>query len=323
MKKVLVTGINGLLGTNLTVDLLTKGYLVKGLIRDKSKFKGHQHQNLELIQGNLFDDITPYLHQVDILIHVAAETSQNLPAYSDYWRINYNATIQLFNSAITCHLKKFIFISTANTMGYGSLEDLGTEEKKIRYPFSDSFYAKSKLEAENYLLANKYKIDVNIIHPGFMLGAFDTKPSSGQIILMAWKKKIIFYPPGGKNFVHVKDVSKGIIKSLENGKNGERFLLVNQNLSYFNFFKKLNSVSKQNPLMIKIPRSILISLGYLGDLARYFGIKSSLSSNNMRILCINNFYSNSKSVKDLEMDYVSIDSAIDDAISYFKNTFHV
>lgn len=318
MKKIFVTGSNGLLGTNLTIDLLGNGFIVKGLIRDKSKFQGQNHKNLELIQGDLFDDFTQILKDIDIVIHLAAETNQNLFNYSDYWRINYNATVQLFNTAIQCNVKKFVFVSTANTLGYGSLNDLGTEQKKINFPFDASFYAKSKLEAENYFTQNRDKIDVIIINPSFMLGAYDTKPSSGKIILMGWKKKIIFYPPGGKNFVHVKDVSKGIINSLGKGKNGEKYLIANENLTYSEFFMKLNSITNQNPIMMKIPKQFLIALGCVGDILRFYKIKTSISSVNMKILCIDNFYSNNKSVTELDIEYQPVAFAIKDAINYFQ-----
>ena len=46
-----------------------------------------------------------------------------------------------------------------------------------------------------------------------MIGAFDTKPSSGRIILFGLKIRLVVCPPGGKNFVHVKDVSKGSWKA--------------------------------------------------------------------------------------------------------------
>ena len=318
MKNIFATGINGLLGTNLTNDLLKTSYAVKGLIRNKSKFKGLTHQNLELIQGNLFDDLSHLLQGIDTVIHIAAETNMNLVNYSDYWKTNSKATIQLFNTAIKCKVKKFVFVSTANTLGYGSSNDLGTEQKEIKFPFVASFYAKSKLEAENYLLQNTDKIEVIIINPCFMLGAYDTKPSSGKIILMGWKKKIIFHPSGGKNFVHVKDVSRAIIKSLTKGKNGEKYLVANENLSYSEFYKKLNCISKQSPIMIKIPKAILIIIGYIGDFLRYFKYKTAISSINMKALCIKNFYSNNKSKSELGIEYQSIELAISDAINYFK-----
>ena len=318
MKKIFITGLNGLLATNLSNDLLGNGVLVKGLIRNKLKFKGHNHKNLAIIQGDLFDELSPHLNGIDIVIHAAAETNQNLINYSDYRKTNYDATIQLFNTAIECHVKKFIFISTSSTLGYGSINNLGNEQQKIRFPFDNSLYTKSKLEAENYLLQNNDKIEVIIINPSFMLGPYDSKPSSGKIILMAWKKKIIFYPSGGKNFVHVKDASAGIINSLEKGKNGEKYLIANENLSYAEFFSKLNHLTNQNPIMIKIPKQLLIALGYFGDFLRMLNIKTNISSVNMKILCVNNFYSNDKSVTALNIKYRPVDFAIKDAIAYFQ-----
>jgi dihydroflavonol-4-reductase len=319
MKKVLVTGISGLLGTNLTETLIENNYFIKGLIRDKTKFEGKNHLNLELHQGNLFDDLTSALNDVDYVIHIAAETNQNLIYYRDYQKTNYDATIQLFNAATYCKVKKFIFVSTANTLGFGSLTDLGNETKKIKSPFTSSFYAKSKLETEEYLLQKSDEMEVLIVNPTFMLGAYDTKPSSGRIILMGWKKKILFYPPGGKNFVHVKDVASGIIKSLEKGKNKEKYILANKNLSYFEFFEKLNLIANQNPIMIKIPKPVLIGLGYLGDAIRLLKIKTSISSTNMRALCIDNFYSNEKSIQELGINYRHTEVAINDALKYFES----
>ncbi|MBF2707985.1 NAD-dependent epimerase/dehydratase family protein [Flavobacterium soyangense] len=321
MEKIFITGINGLLGTNLTFDLLEKGYSVKGLIRNKSKFEGKNHPNLELIEGNLFDDLTQILKEIDTVIHIAAETSQNIINYYDYWKINCNATNQLLNSAILCKVKKFVFVSSVNTLGYGTLNNLGTEKDEIKSPLKSSFYALSKLEAENILLKDKDKIKVIIINPSFMIGAYDTKPSSGKIILMGLKKKIIFYPPGGKNFVDVKDVSRGIISSLNKGKNGEKYIIANENISYVGFFEKLNKLENQFPIMIRVPKAILIAIGYLGDGLRFFQLKTNLSSTNMRILCIDNFYNNQKSISDLEMEYLPIEAAIKDSIEYFKKKF--
>jgi len=318
MKKIFVTGINGLLGTNLVNDLMEQGFEVRGLIRNKSKFQGRLHPDLELIQGDLFIDHTELLQDVDAVIHIAAETNQGLIHYSDYWKINYNASVQLFNAAIQCKVTKFIFISTANTIGFGSISDLGNELKEIMFPFSASFYAQSKLKTENYLLQNNDKIEVIILNPTFMLGAFDTNPGSGRIILMGWKRKIIFYPPGGKNFVHVKDVSQSIINSLYKGKNGEKYLVANENLIYSDFFRKLTKLTNRKPVMVKIPKPFLLAMGYVGNVFRKLNIRTEIHSVNMKILCINNFYSNQKSVTELEIQYRPIDSAINDAINYFK-----
>lgn len=313
-----LTGITALLGTNLAIDLLEKGYRVKALLRDRSKYKGPNHQNLELIQGNLTDDLSPFLSDCEMVIHAAAETGQHLIHYADYRTVNCDASRKLMEAAVSSKVKRFIFVSTTNTLGFGSLKKLGNEQKKMKFPVSASFYAKSKMEAENCLLSYIDRMEVIIINPGFMIGAYDSKPSSGRIILMGMNRKIVFYPCGGRSFVHVKDVSQGIIQCLEKGKSGEKYLLVNENLTYLQFFQKLNALTSQKPVMIKIPKTILIALGYGGDFLRLLGIKTSISSVNMRILCIENFYSNHKSVEELGMKYRPVDTAIREAVAYFQ-----
>jgi dihydroflavonol-4-reductase len=319
MKSVFVTGINGLLGTNLTHQLLHQGYFVKGLVRDKSRYKGKNDDCLQIIEGDLFDDFTKVLDGVDYVVHAAALTCQNLLNYNDYCKINGNATIQLFHAAAKCKVRRFVFVSTANTIGYGSLDAPGSEEVSIREPFCSSYYAKSKKETEEYLLKNKHILATIIVNPTFLLGAYDSKPGSGKIVLMGWKRKIIVYPPGGKNFVHVEDVAQGIIKCFHKGRSGDKYILAGENLSYRDFFKRLNAVADQIPVMIQLPAGILMGIGVLGELLRRLGLASNLSMVNMKILCTGNYYSNKKSIKELGMTYRPVDYAIAAALKYFKN----
>jgi len=317
MKTVFVTGVNGLLGTNLVHLLTEKGYFVKGLVRDTSRYKGNHHPNLQLVAGGLFYDFTKVLTDVDFVVHIAAVTSQHLIDYADYWKLNGHATIQLFHAAVKCKVKKFVFVSTANTLGHGSLAVPGNEQEPAREPFSASLYARSKKMAEDYLISQREMMDVVIVNPTFMLGAYDTKPSSGRIILMAWKKKVVFCPPGGKNFVHVEDVAEGIIKCIEKGRRGEKYLLANENISYKDFFLKVNRIAGQTPIMIPIPAPFLLLAGVVGNILRNLNIKTSIGLVNMRILCTCNYFSNHKSVTELGMTYRPVDQAITDAINYF------
>lgn len=318
MKKVFVTGATGLLGTNTIIKLLQYDYSVTALVRKKSSWMGEKSENLRLIEGDLFSDISDYLQDVDAIIHIAAETSQDLLHYGDYKKTNYDASVHLFTQAVAAGVEKFLFVSTANTIGYGKSDEWGSEHSPQLYPFTHSYYAQSKLETERYLLHQNRATKVIVINPTFMIGAYDRKPSSGKIIFWTWKKKLVFYPKGGKNFVHAEDVAEGIIKSIEIGKHGERYLLANENLTYKEFFKKVNTFTGQNPFMIPIPDSGLVVLGIIGDFLRKLKIKTSLSSPNMKALRINNFYSNRKSFEELGITYQPVDRAVEDAIRFFE-----
>jgi nucleoside-diphosphate-sugar epimerase len=317
MKKVCVAGATGLLGTNVIIKLLQNGYSVIALVRKKSSWLGEENENLKLMEIDLSSDLSLLLKEIDLVIHIAAETRQNLISYDEYRKVNYEATVNLFTHAESMTVKKFLFVSTANTLGYGNTTFRGNEQAPQLYPFTHSMYAQSKLEAEEYLLKNRKNTEVVIVNPTFMIGAYDSKPSSGKIIFWAWKKNLVFYPKGGKNFVHAEDAANGVLNAIEKGRNGEKYLLANENLSYKEFFKKINRITHQNPVMIAIPNGLLSFLGLIGEGLRKLKIKTNLSTSNMKALQIYNYYSNQKSVNELGLHYQSVDKAIEDAIQYF------
>lgn len=74
MKNIFITGISGLLGTNLVNLLLEQNYRVTGLIRNPDSFTGTRNENLTLLKGGLFDDYSTIFSDIDIVIHIAAET---------------------------------------------------------------------------------------------------------------------------------------------------------------------------------------------------------------------------------------------------------
>jgi len=224
-KTAFITGASGLLAINVIEDLLLNNYNVIGLLRDKSKFPLENHKNLQIIIGDITKPET-YLEAIknsNIVIHIAAITDQNITDYSIYKKVNIDASKTLLEKSIENTIETFINVSSANAFGYGSLQNPGDETKPIKAPFDKSLYAQSKLEAQNevFKLGNsQQKTKVITVNPTFMIGEYDTKPSSGRIILSAYEKKIIFYPAGGKSFINVKDAAQTITKAINFGKHG-------------------------------------------------------------------------------------------------------
>jgi len=323
--RVLVTGANGLLGTNTIIDLLNQGYDVVGFLRDKNSFVGGSYENLKLVEGNILNpnDLKNALTNCDYVIHAAAITDPKHLGYSEYELVNVKGTKNVVEEAIKAGVKKLVFVGTANIFGFGTLDYLGNESNQIKEPFSKSFYSISKKEAQDYALAMKDKMEIVTVNPSFMIGAYDSKPSSGKIILMGYKKRILLCPPGGKNFVCVTDVSKGIIMALKKGMNGEAYLLSNENLSFKEFFKLLNKQTGSNAMIITLPKVFLLMLGGLGSFLRNFGINSAFSIENMKILCINSYYSNDKARTHLGASFTSIEEGISDAINWFEQNKYV
>ncbi|PQJ20728.1 NAD-dependent epimerase/dehydratase family protein [Tenacibaculum sp. SG-28] len=321
--KVLVTGANGLLATNIIKLLLESDEEVIGFLRNKNNFALPDHRSLRLVEGDITKPST-YRHllsSVDCIIHVAALTGQNIIDYAKYDAVNNIATKEIYEGAIENKVEQFIYVSTANCFGYGSLAEPGDESIAIRAPFSKSLYAKSKLAGQNNLLEiakNEETTKLVILNPTFMIGAYDTKPSSGRLVLSAYKKRVIFYPPGGKSFINVKDAAVAVINAIRLGKHRQYYILSGENLSYLDFYKKVTLQLHQKSFFIPIPKYVLYAVGCFGNMLRFFKIQTDISITNVKTLCVNNYYSNRKAVDQLKLPKNPIEHGIDEAIEWFK-----
>lgn len=320
LNKVLVTGANGLLASNVINQLLENNYQVRGLLRDKQKYTAQTNARLELVEGDITNPktIEESLKGCDRVIHVAAITAHDISSYEPYRKVNADAAESLVKLCIEKKVSEFVFVSSANTFGYGSKDNPGNEETPIRPPFSESYYAQSKLEGQQRIMKYANQMNVVSVNPTFMIGPYDGKPSSGQIIMMAYGKKIIFCPPGGKNFVNTVDAAKGVIAAMEKGKSGEAYLLAGENLTYREFFRKLSAINNNTAIYITLPSSILKLAGLFGNFLQKAGVKTPLSLTNMKMLCINNFYSNEKATRELSIHFQSVDKGITEAVDWFR-----
>lgn len=320
MNKVFVTGANGLLGTNLVLMLLNHRYNVVALVRKKNNFFNPNLNNLQLIEGNLSETkkLSQEIATCKFVVHIAADTSQNLLRLKEYYRANVQGTKNIIDACTKKNVEKLVYIGTANTFGYGSLLDLGNESKLMKYPFTKSLYAQSKKQAQDIIDKASSELNITTISPTFMLGSYDTKPSSGRIILTVLNKKIMFYPLGGKNFIHVNDVAKSIIKAFDVKQSGHKFILSNENMSYKAFFEKVILLNNQKTRLLPTPNILLNFIGLFGDFLRLLKLKTDISSVNTKILTIKNYYSNNKAKNDLEIKFTSIDMAIIDALEFFN-----
>jgi len=318
---VLVTGANGLLGHNVVLDLLKSQHSVRIIVRSTKDI----HFNLnsvEVFNGNFtdYESLKQAAQGCEAIIHIAAVTATDLLHYEDYHKINVDGSATVIRMANELNINRIVYVSSANTIGFGSEQQLADECFNIGFPFSASFYAQSKIASEQLFIESSKIQDkhIIIINPTFMIGPFDSKPSSGKLMLMGYKKKLLFSPTGGKNFVAVKDVALAVCNSLTQGQNGERYLASGLNLSFKEFYALQKQVENYQQQIVELPNVLLILVGKIGDLVRKLGIKTELCSMNLRQLIVREYYSNRKAKTELNLPETDLKIAIKDAIDWFK-----
>ncbi|MBC9934999.1 NAD-dependent epimerase/dehydratase family protein [Chitinophaga qingshengii] len=323
MKTVLVTGANGFLGSNLTRELYRQGYDIKAMIRPTADLKGIADIPCEVYYGHIDnpDEVMAAVKGCDIVVHAACITDQWDIPFEAYERINYTSTRYIVEACIRHRVERFIYVSTANTIGPGSLQRPGSELNGFTLFNANSGYINTKYLAQQYVLEQVAAAQLPgvVVNPTFMLGPCDIKPSSGKLLLYGLGKKILFYPPGGKNFVHIQDVCRGIINAITHGKPGDCYLLAGQNLSYREFFTMVNRVAGEKKLMVRIPKTFLKMAGMTASLLqRFTRVRSKLSYTAAYLLCIDNYYSGKKSERELQVRYTPIEEAVSGAFNWFR-----
>ncbi|MEG0467702.1 MAG: NAD-dependent epimerase/dehydratase family protein [Mucinivorans sp.] len=314
-KKILITGANSFLGTNVALELAHRGINARAIVRhSNATIEGIE--TLEIFNGNVshLPDLERAADGCDCIVHIASITDQALPRYELYRRFNVSVISNVIAAARHCGIRRVIYVSSANTIGNGtSPDDLGDELRVARPPFSRMLYGRSKVEAEA-ILHYATDLDYTILNPTFMLGAHDSKPSSGAIIMMGYARRVIFAPPGGKNIVSVRAAAHALCNAIEDGGRGEKYLLAGENISVRDFFKLLNPRAR----VIVIPRLLLITAGYFGDILRFLGVHIPLSANNMRVICEMEYYTAAKATRELGLEPTSIKGSIAEAVDWFK-----
>lgn len=325
--KVLVTGANGLLGSNIVRQLLKRGMQTRAMIRPDARLLSLDGCDPEYFAGYItsHEDVKKAVAGCDYIIHTAAITDPTLPRLSDYMKVNVDGTQNIIDASITNKIKRLVYISSTNSIGYGSKENPGTEEKPPMKPYTDSFYAISKYKAEQKVInaVSRNGLNAVILNPSFMIGPYDSKPSSGRLLLIGYKDRIVFLTHGGKNFVPVEDVAIGSCNALTKGRTGEKYLLTNSNLSYKEFYDIVDTITGYKRYKIIMPSWMVRFTGLLGSIGSYSGKQVLLNYNNAKILTVQNFYRADKAIKELDFPQSDIKIAITKALNWFRENNYI
>ena len=298
--KIIITGAAGFVGSNLSKYLEDKGNVVGKL----------SLRNPDWILNK----------NADVIIHLAgkAHDTANTSADDEYFKVNRDLTIRLFEEFLNSEIRDFIFFSsvkaTADTIE-GILDENHPSDPKTPY-------GKSKLEAENYLLAQEL-------------------PENKRLFII---RPCMIHGPGNKGNLNLlyKVVEKGIPWPLADFDNQRSFLSIDnlnflieriisdQNMTsgIYNFsddkalstndlVKIIANTSGKTERLLKIPKHLISFIAKTGDY-----LKLPLNSERLKKLTENYIVSNQKIKKELHLDSLpmSAENGMKKTIESFKNS---
>jgi len=276
MKKIIVTGGNGFIGSNLVQFLLNKKYFVINIDKNKYsngsfllkniKSKNYRFHKLDINNKKIFNLLKRY--RPHAIFNLAAEThvDRSIESPKDFIQSNILGVFNILEQ-IRNYSKKFkkslrlIHISTDEV--YGDLKN--KERSNEFYPYKPSSpYSASKASADHLVKSyvRTYKLDAVISNccNNFGPGQFPEKLIPTLIFNILNNQPLPIYGKGknSREWIYVEDHCNGLFTIYKKGVSGESYNIgTNINVNNLNLTKLLLKIIK-NKKKIKIGKKVKI-----------------------------------------------------------------
>ena len=335
---ILITGGTGLVGSHLAYDLLKKGYAIKILVRESSDrnsllrvFRYYDAINAALLFSKIHwvvGDLTnrfsldAALEDVDIVYHTAAKISFQRKHAREILDVNVQGTADLIDRCLAHKISKFCYVSSASTMGVGSLHKLTDESSFLKPEKGISSYEFSKFSAEMEVWRGITEgLDGVIVNPSVILGPGFWKKGSNELFTFFAKRRL-FYTGGISGFVDVRDVSYILVQLIEKKISGERFILNSGNISFQNLMvmiaKEMGISSPRYKFPVWAAETIWRACAVVSRISCW---NPGFTKNVARAAYKKDLFSNEKIKKYLTFEFRPLSETIRDLSLYYKQDF--
>nr|WP_297787170.1 NAD-dependent epimerase/dehydratase family protein [uncultured Allomuricauda sp.] len=322
---ILVTGGTGLIGSHLLFHLISNGNQVRSNFRTQKSIEkvrkvfGYYTDNpstlieqIDWVKADITDlgGLDSLFDSVEQVYHCAALISFDPNDFKKLERTNVEGTANVVNLSLKYGVEKLCYVSSIATIGPSIGGKTVTEENEWNQAKA-SVYGITKYDAELEVWRGSQEgLPIVIVNPGVVIGPGFWKSGSGTFFTYASKGKKYFIP-GGTGFVTINDVINAITQLMGSNIETERFILVNQNMTYQKLFQKIAPKLNVEPPTKRVSKFIL-ELFWRWDWVKsnVFGKRRKLSKAVAKGLYHQENYSSEKIKSDLDFTFEDLDKSI-------------
>ena len=322
---ILVTGGTGLIGSHLLFHLISNGNSVRSNYRTKASIKkvhkvfgyytddpSHLVEQIDWVQADITDlgGLDSLFDGIEYVYHCAALISFDPKDFKTLERTNVEGTANVVNLSLKYGVKKLCYVSSIGAIGPSTKKKEVTEENEWNEAKAN-VYGITKYEAELEVWRGSQEgLSIVIVNPGVVIGPGFWKSGSGTFFTYASKGKKYFIP-GGTGFVTINDVILAMTKLMDSNIQTERFILVNENMTYEKLFQKIAPKLGVDPPTKKVSKFMLECFWRWDWVRSYiFGKRRKLSKRVAKGLYHQEYYSNEKIRSELDFSFENMDKAI-------------
>lgn len=250
----LVTGGTGFVGGAIVEQLATAKQKVRVLARPTSNVQHLNSLGVEIVHGDVLDkdSLENAMRGVHILYHAAAQYEVWTADPPRMLETANQGTRNVMDAALAAGVKKVLHTSSGASFGLpknATVSETMTEPGPLPDTYYRSKYESEKI-AEGYIAKG---LNVIFLNPSNVYGPRDFKPLGSSIVRML-NGQIPSLWDANFAIVYVDDVAQAHLLAAQRGKAGERYLLVERNVDYREFFKLVTAMGGvKMPPFLPIP----------------------------------------------------------------------
>jgi dihydroflavonol-4-reductase len=319
---ILITGINGLVGSVIAAKFLKEGYTVRGLIRPNASLElleAIKHK-IDFIEGDILDvlSLENAVKGVDYVINTAAMVSFSPKERKQMFKVNVEGTANVVNACLSeknvkklCHISSIAALGRPETLLKNPNIEIN-ENQKWEESAINSNYAKSKYLSEIEVWRGQSEgLNTVILNPSVVLGAGEWDKSSTQLFKYVWDGNL-FYTQGSLNYVDVEDLAKITVKMTLSEISNQRFVVSGGKVTYLSFFTKIAQRFNKKAPRFLLKTSLINILWRLEALKAFLTRKSPLITKETSLSSqMNITYPSDKLMAALGFKFKTLDETLD------------
>jgi len=233
MRRVLVTGGAGFIGSHMADRLLEEGYEVIVLDNESTGFRENVPDKAQYIKGDVTnkDDVSKcFEKQIDVVFHIAGKAS-TIKSFDDPFldlSTNVIGTLNIIEMCLQRKVPRFLYASSMTC--YGHPNKIPTPVENPCQPIS--YYGITKYSAERYVLATARRNDLNFDFNVTSFRMFNVygerqsleNPYQGVMAIfisnILSKTPITIHSDGEqtRDFIYIEDIADAWISAIDNSR---------------------------------------------------------------------------------------------------------